>query len=229
MLGLYVIAGVVGGALIVLTLVVGDHDTDTDSGGDLHLDGADVHVDHVDHVDHIDHIDHVDGSGDSDLQVDAGVWLPFLSVRFWTFFACFFGVTGSLLTWTGQSFLVTLITALLVGMGTGWLAAYAMHRLARDQVSSEVTSSDYIGQTGKVLVPVGGGKEGQIRVFIKGTSIDILAISDSKEVMPAKSEVLIIEMAGPTAKVIPVESALGSSQAPKQLTDGDDGPEGDPS
>ncbi len=220
MLGLYIITGVVGGALIVLTLVVGgDHDTDTDAGGDMHLDGADVHVDHVDHV---DQIDHMEGDADSDMVVDAGVWLPFLSVRFWTFFSCFFGVTGALLTWTGQAFIVSLVTALVVGMGTGWLAAYAMHRLSRDQVSSGVTPSDYIGQTGKVLVPVGGGKEGQVRVFIKGTSIDLVATSDSPVALPHNSEVLIIEMLGPTAKVIAVENALGGSDsdAPGKLTQG---------
>lgn len=224
MLALYIITGVVGGALILLTLVVGDHDTDTEAGGDLHLDGADVHVDQVDHVDHIDHVD-----GHGDMQVDAGVWLPFLSVRFWTFFSCFFGVTGSLLTWTGQSFLVSLVTALAVGFGTGWLAAYAMHRLSQEQVSSGVTSSDYIGQTGKVLLPVGGGKEGQVRVFIKGTTIDLMAVSDAPDPLPVKTEVLIIEMMGPTAKVIAAENALGAgdSDEPKQLTDGsEDAPGG---
>lgn len=227
MLGLYIISGVLGAALIGLTLFFGDSDSDADvhldGGGDADFSGdvggdvdlgadaelaGDVHFD-GDHGD----LGHFDG------HAGMGVWLPFLSVRFWTFFACFFGVVGTAMTMMGRGFVLTLGLALAIGGTTGWLASYVMHRLSREQLSSGVTASDYIGLSAKVLVPVGGGREGQIRCFVKGTYVDLLAQSDSSDPFPAKSEVLIIEMNGLAARVVPAPVGGGEAAGLEEATD----------
>lgn len=196
MLIFYILAGVVGAVFIVATIVMGGSDLDADVDADV-----DVHAD----VDaHADVDTHLDADADhGDLHVDGGVWLPFLSFRFWTYFACFFGATGTVLTLLGHGFVISLIFSTLVGVLTGWMASYVMRRLATEQVSSDVTSSDYVGLSGKVIVPVGGGKQGQVRVFVKGSYVDLVAESDTPKPIAAQSEVLVFEMRGPVAKVVP--------------------------
>jgi membrane protein implicated in regulation of membrane protease activity len=211
MLIVYATLGALGAALILLTIFVGDSDADFDADVDV---DADVDADFD-----------ADAEVDHDVQVDAGVWLPFLSIRFWTFFACFFGVTGTILTVLGNGFIVTLLTSLGMGIATGWLAAYAMHKLSREQVSSGITEKDYVGLSGKVKISVKKGKQGSIRCFVKGSLVDVIAEADTEELIPIGEEVLIIEMNGAVAKVVPAPTSRSDddeiSSAP-QLTDGDD-------
>jgi membrane protein implicated in regulation of membrane protease activity len=205
MLVIYAIFGSLGAALILLTLFVGDSDTDVDT--DVDVDGdVDVGVDADVDVDA-----NVEAEVGTDAGVDAGVWLPFLSVRFWTFFACFFGVTGTILTILNSGFIITLITSLVLGVSTGWLASYVMYKLSKEQVSSGVTTKDYVGLSGKVLLSIKSGKQGQIRCFIKGSYVDIVAETDSDELISRGAEVLIIEMNGHVAKVVLAPTAGGEN------------------
>ena len=78
-----------GGVLIVASIVLGDTDTDVDLDVD-----ADVDLDVG-----------LDGDQDAlivlkdpgDAVADAGIWLPFFSLRFWTFALAGFGASGLLL------------------------------------------------------------------------------------------------------------------------------------
>lgn len=218
MLIFYILAGVIGAVFIVASIVMGSGDADVDA----HIDG-DMDVDaHVDTDSHIEA-----GADHGDAEVDAGVWLPFLSFRFWTFFACFFGICGAVLTLLGHGFIISLIFSFLVGLLTGWAAAYVMRKLATDQISSGVTSADYVGLSGKVIVRVGGGRQGQVRCFVKGTDVDLMAESDSAEPLPVGTEVLIVEMKGPMAKVVAGPASaeakmLQDSSVDKQQTTADD-------
>ena len=66
LMAIYITAACIGAGLIALTLLVGgDHDADIDSP---------------------------DAEGDAGF--DAAGWLPFASLRFWTFFSAAFGLTG---------------------------------------------------------------------------------------------------------------------------------------
>lgn len=195
MLVIYATFGALGAALILLTLFVGDSDTDVDTDVEIETDvgaGADVCAD----------VAMDPGEGGSGAGLDVGVWLPFFSIRFWVFFACFFGVTGTILTILESGFIATFITSLVLGISTGWLAAYAMYRLSREQVSSGVTSRDYVGLSGKVLLSINKGKQGKIRCFVKGSYVDIEAETDSDKSISKGAEVLIIEMNGHIAKVV---------------------------
>ena len=77
MLMVYLIALIVGGVLLALTLVLGGA-VDHHAGGDL---------------------DHHAGDGGHGGSFDAVFgWLPVTSLRFWTFFAAFFGAVGTVLS-----------------------------------------------------------------------------------------------------------------------------------
>ncbi len=199
MLVIYATFGGLGAALILLTLFVGDADTDADVEIETEVGaGPDVSAE----------VDFDAGEGGSGSGLDLGVWLPFFSIRFWVFFACFFGVTGTILTILESGFIVTLITSLALGIATGWLAAFAMHKLSKEQVSSGVTSRDYIGLSGKVLLSVKKGKQGKIRCFVKGSFVDIEAETDSDKSISRGYEVLIIEMNGHVAKVVKAPTSV---------------------
>ncbi len=88
MLTVYLITAVVGGAFVLLSAFGGshddfDHDADFDSDAGFESD-AGLDADFGADADHGE-------------LVHADVWLPFLSMRFWTYFLTFFGVTGMLL------------------------------------------------------------------------------------------------------------------------------------
>src|SRR5687767_10816576 len=132
----YLVALALGGTLVVASLVlavVGEAgDTHHDGGGEGDGDGHD--------------------HGDTDaLQV----WFPYASLRFWTFFLAFGGLTGALLTWAkvGGPTLVVVAIALGVGYAIGAGAAGLVRRLQQRQTDSGVTTAEIEGSTAKVMLP----------------------------------------------------------------------------
>lgn len=173
LLSLYVGALIIGGGMLGASALMsggdGDHDHD-----------ADHDMDHGGHDhDHGDHDDGHIGTGDA-------LWMPILSLRFWTFFLAFFGLTGALLT--GLSTLglvsgpwwVTLALALALGFGSGYGVSALIRSLKHERVNSEVVPEvDYVGKVGEVLLDVAPGDPGHVRLDVKGTSIDLPAIVES--------------------------------------------------
>ena len=89
MLTLYIVSAAVAGVLILLSLM-----------------GADHGVEHEVHFDH-------DSDHDSE---HSGHWLPFFSLRFYTYFFAGLGVTGLLLHWLTDT-QATLALWLALGVG----------------------------------------------------------------------------------------------------------------
>src|SRR5512140_1858956 len=90
---IYIAAFILGACLLCASMFLGHHDAD--AGADLNVDSdadGDAHAEADAHAD-ADHADH--GVTLSDF------WLPFVSVRFWVFFLCFFGLTGSVFSLVG--------------------------------------------------------------------------------------------------------------------------------
>lgn len=184
---LYIGALVFGGVLLVSSILLGGHD-------DADVDGGDFDKD----------ID-LDGDKDIDLDGDIGIFWIFRSLRFWTFFLAFFGLTGVLFEAFGlASEMVTL--ALAIGMGSviGIGGATAIRKLMNDQTADAAHEGDYIGKSAKVVVPVQPGGVGKVRVEIKGRQVDVLATTDG-EAITSDDEVLIVEMEGTRAKVARVD------------------------
>lgn len=165
----YLAALVVGGVLVVGSLVTGldDHELDADADGEL----------------------------DADADGAADVWLPFASLRFWTFVLAFGGLTGTLLTFFALA--PPWLTAVLA-LGVGWVCgagvSWAIRRLRRDEISSEVREADYVGASARVLLPVGRGRTGKVRVEVRGRSVDAIAETEDEGELPLDGEVLVYDV-----------------------------------
>lgn len=186
MLTVYFAGLFVGGALIAASSVM-DVDADIDLDADLDLD-ADVDLD-------------VDLDADADVEVgllgslsDLSAWVPFASLRFWTFFAAFGGATGVALTLLAEPAALTGLIAGAVGYVSGVVVSNALRVLRRDMISSAPSEEELVGSTAEVVVPLSRGQLGQVRVDIKGRSVDVMAETDDEELLDARHEVLVYDV-----------------------------------
>ncbi len=196
MLTLYLIALAIGGTLLIVTVFFGgehdaDADVDADVGPDIdagvEVDGdADVHVE-ADSGGHGDH-----GSG-GDLAMGAMAWLPVVSMRFWTFFLAFFGLTGTALTVAevGGGITARAIISGIVGYGCGMLVVIAFRRMRHTQTDSALISDDYIGESARVMVAIRKGKTGKIRFDIKGRTVELMADTEEDATFPINAHVMV--------------------------------------
>ena len=155
MMGVYLAAAAFGVVLVGANVALGGDGLDKDL--DLHTDGD------------LDHgaVDLVHG--------DVGPFLPWTSLRFWSFFAAAFGVTGGALAMAGMADLFSALVAVPTGVGVGTAAAWVMRQIRADRVSGDVTLERYAGEEGKVVVPVRGGRTGKIRIVTKSGLIELPA------------------------------------------------------
>ena len=152
---IYFGAAVVGGALllisIVLALLGGDADADVDFDADLDLDQADI-----------------------------GGHLSFRTV---VAFVTFFGIAGMACSRAGLSTGVSLLVAVVVGSLAFWLVGLAMVQLARLRSEGNVDIRNAVGVEAKVYLTVPGARSGSGRVTvpIQGRSMQFKAITSGPE------------------------------------------------
>lgn len=211
MTAFYLVSALVGGALVLMSLLGGAKELDGDA--DVEAGDAEPHVDAG--------VGDYDKDFAKDLEVDHGgpLWLPFLSLRFWTFFLAFAGVCGLLVGWTTD---VGELLRGVVAMGTGLVAgtsvAYMMRYFKRLQVNAGADTKRLVGLEAKVLLPLSAESEGKIRVSAGGKLIDLIASCDDAGTIPIGSDVLIISVDGGTAKVVSSDAVLRGGPERKQLT-----------
>ncbi len=220
MLLLYLGCFVLGGILVGASALAGGHDHDVDHDLDHDFD-HDLDHDFDHDFDHdLDHdFDHDVGHGglEHGLQEDlseAAVavhgpgpklrrkarWVPFASLRFWTFFLAFFGLTGLVLDGLDlMSAMPAFVVALALGASSGSGISYAVYRLKTQQVGQAAGAQDFIGREAEVLLRVGPGKEGKVRLDVMGQLVELLATAD-EDIGPGE-KVLVYEMEGYTVKV----------------------------
>lgn len=178
MFTLYLISAIVSGALILLALLGADHDHDA------HFEAA-----------------HLEGEGHGDVPI--GYWLPFLSLRFYTYLCAGFGITGLLLEWLSpDSPLLNGWIAGIVGVCAGsgvWLLVKILRRTESDSSNHE---QDFLGKEAEVLVTIQGKTPGRVRVTSKGDIIDLLAISDEPAPIAPGQSVVIVAMENGRALVM---------------------------
>jgi membrane protein implicated in regulation of membrane protease activity len=168
----YLFALVVSLGLLALQVVL--------SGREVGGEAADHDVDHD--ADH-------DGNDGHDAH---GALAMFLSVRFWTFFALGFGMSGSLLHFLALApAIAVFLIATFAGAGSGTFAALAFRALKRASTNTEARSSQAVGRIARVVVPCGRGLQGQVRIEIGGASVDLVATTDEIEI--ARGEAVIVE------------------------------------
>ncbi|WP_165953249.1 NfeD family protein [Deinococcus sp. S9] len=147
---IYLLCLIVGGGLLVLSLLGGHH-------GDLSGHGLDHGMD-TDHP-------------------DAGDLASWFSLRALVSFAAFFGLAGVMGGLAGLSGPGRLVVALVTGLAVGALTAFAF-RLARSRGEVGAAAGRLVGRTGKVLVPPAPGRPGKVVLTVAGQIEHLLARSD---------------------------------------------------
>lgn len=188
MLTLYLIALGLGGTLLLASLLLGgDHDGhaagDLDAPGELAADAAP---------------DAAGDAADHGMAADAALaWLPVASLRFWTFFLAFFGLTGTVLSvagTTGRMVASPLVTGLIAG-ATGYACGLgvvvAIRRMRASQTDSTASVDDYVGASALVMVSVAPGKPGKVRLEVKGRTVELLAETEDETAFAVQELALI--------------------------------------
>jgi len=176
----YVFALVAGGILLGASVVLGGGDHDAEAHGDAGSD--DLAGDHAASA------------------IDALTML--VSLRFWTFFLAFFGLTGVVLTlFELAPAWVTGLAAAGMGSAAGVGASLAIRKLSGRESNSAAGAADYVGKTATVMVAVGPGQLGRVRLTLKGSTVDVLASTDDEATYAVRDEVLVVEMDGTTARI----------------------------
>ncbi len=214
MISLYLGCLALGGLLIIASIVMGgkDFDKDFDKGVELDMSGdasADVEVEAPADAPADGAADaHAEGAHAEGGPVDKGggdSWLPFLSLRFWTFALATFGAAGTILSLLGFSDLVAAPSSALTGFGVGYAVAWAFRRLSREKVSGDYGLRQVAGREGRLLLAVGPQRTGKVRVQIDGQDVDLLATTQDEKVLNLREKVLIIRVQDGVAEVTSVQ------------------------
>ncbi len=198
MLALYVVTGILGLGLIIVSAIggLGDHDFGADHSAE---------IDHsADHSFDADHAHEVAASASE-------VWLPFLSLRFWTYLLGGFGGFGVLLTLLGAGQEPTrLIASSIVGLIVGIGAASVFRWMNRNQLNNSVSDGDFVGRTAKVLVAPIEGNPAKVRVEVKGDIIDMHALPLEGHLISLGDEVIVVSVDGTRLTIAESEKYLNS-------------------
>lgn len=123
---------------------------------------------------------------------DDGPLAVVLSFRFWIFALLGFGLSGSLLHYldlAGPA--VAAIVAGAAGIGSGMFASLVVRSVTRGAASTSVNLSEAVGREARVLVACAKGRNGQVRIALRGQSVDLLASTDEESI--ARGEPVLIE------------------------------------
>jgi membrane protein implicated in regulation of membrane protease activity len=186
----YLVCLLVGGFFVLLSLLGGEfgHHGDLGAGGDA-AGGVGHDLSH-------------------DLHADLGAgpgFVDLFSLRTLFLFLAFFGLTGTLLDWIGTGDTLTAISASIVGLLVGIGGNYTIRRIGYAHVSSDITTADLKGLTGRVLVPFSGGERGKISLIVKGSELRLPARSldaESLESFNPGDEVVVVSRDGATVEVV---------------------------
>lgn len=183
---IYGLCFIVGGIFVLLAAVGG-------------LDGVDIDTDFDFDVEASANIDDIDIG----TQIDQTLrvlrdrwWLPFLSLRFWTFALCFFGLTGLLINlmqpnlagWLGA------LIAVLMGLFCGLVAALVLRSLGRQSVSSLIRPETLTGQIATVEIPFDSNSRGKVSLSLAGSTVSFFAITQEEREFRAGETVLVVGM-----------------------------------
>lgn len=131
------------------------------------------------------------------------VWMPILSLRFWTYGSCFFGLTGLIIEKTALAGpMLTFGVAGGMGFSCGYTASWLFRKLRSDRGARAIGSRHYVGAIGTVLVTCGVEKTGKVRCSLRGRDFDLLARSIDKGDLGRGTRVLVAGFEDDTAQVV---------------------------
>jgi len=214
MLGIYILAAMIGGGLMLFSVISGAFH----GIGDVHVSGADISgVDaDVSGIDADVSAGGVDvGGADADHDFHLGHDTPALFLlglfrpRNLIFCLTAFGLTGTLLTVIGNPSKSTLTLSLVMG-GGAWLLTYGVFTwLRRSDVGVDaISESELEGRAARVALPMAPGESGRIVCLVADRELYLTARAapDVVRALEAGSEVVILRIEGGVAEVIPFDA-----------------------
>jgi membrane protein implicated in regulation of membrane protease activity len=213
-LAAYWICLIVGGGLLVLSLIAGHghHDVDTDAatGLDVHPQGdtdagdaadhpGDFHVDTL-HADlgHADagHVDTVHGHAEAASHIST--WL---SIRFAVFFLAVFGAVGVILThMTTTSPQLTLGLAVAGGALVGQAVHHLFRLIRRTSGDSTPQLGDYVNRLARVTIGIKPPEQGEVVLHVRGGEHYVPAVSGRG--FTVGDEVVVVSYRAGVAEVV---------------------------
>lgn len=136
------------------------------------------------------------------------LWLPFLTIKFWTFGSCFFGLTGIVLSKFNPEMspgAIALIS-LVIGSFCGTSMVWVLRNLRRHQADSLIRANDLIGLSGKVSIPFDSQSKGKVQLTLKGSNLDLVAFTDEEKGFNKGDRVLIVGLKNNQLWVVTDES-----------------------
>jgi membrane protein implicated in regulation of membrane protease activity len=79
----------------------------------------------------------------------------------------------------------------IVGYLSGMSVVLAMRRLRRNQPDSNISASDYIGETGIVMVSIARNEPGKVRLHLKDRTVDLMAETEEDGLFELKQSVMV--------------------------------------
>jgi hypothetical protein len=190
MMAVYLFSLIVGGGLLLLSLLGGE-------GGDLEVDGA---------------LD-LDGLGDAaDVgsaadATDASAASKIFSLRGLIYAMFGFGGTGAVLTGLGMSGPGTLVGAIVTGLLSGAMVSVVFGYLRRTDSGAKIGDEALEGLTGHVVLPIDADSPGAVVVVRGDRRLRLRALPHGTvEGDPSNwQRVLVIEVKNGVARVAPLE------------------------
>ncbi len=135
------------------------------------------------------------------------LWLPFLTIKFWTFGSCFFGLTGIVLSKFTPEMSEVAIASILVLIGSfcGTSMVWVLRNL-RQFADSLIRANDLTGQSGKVSIPFDSQSKGKVQLTVKGSNLDLVAFTDEEKGFNKGDRVLVVGLKNNQLWVVTDES-----------------------
>ncbi|MDY6805094.1 MAG: NfeD-like protein [Cyanobacteriota bacterium] len=203
MLSVYLFCTLVGGLLVALSAFGGLDGVEFDQDFDADLEFRDA----------------PEGKGQIRVKPKSSkgrFWLPFFSMKFWTFGTCFFGLAG-LFLWAVKPTMMPAISiaiSLAFGIFCGTSMASAMRVLKEAKVDSLVRTSDLIGLSGMVELPFDKNSRGKVLLNVKGSMVAFGAFTEENKEFAVGEKAFVVGMENNKLWVISEEAI-----APKDETD----------
>jgi membrane protein implicated in regulation of membrane protease activity len=201
-LSIYLGSLLFGSVLILTSLIFGGDDSDMDKDFDKDI-GFDKDLSFDKDVD-------FDGDA-ADGDTDGPAWLPFLSLRFWTFALGSFGLTGTILTFLGSAAVTTAVVSSGMGLVLGYFIAFAFQKLKKSNITSDTSSVALKNQVGSVLLDIEPNSRGKIRVHASNQIHDLMAITQDSKPIEAGEKIIIVSVKDGIANV----TTLSNHQKPR--------------
>lgn len=189
MLDLYLFCLIVGGGLLLFSILAGGHgdsgeaDASTDAAVHADLHPADFHTDV-----HDVHAANGDNTGSADS-------VKFISLRNLIYFMAFFGLTGTIFNkFFDYPGWIDLLFAVFVGGIAAFFGFKLMRYLKRTETGEAVDIYQLIGKTATVSLPISKENRGKVYLTVKDGTTEVIAEMDpdsSVDVFKTREEVFI--------------------------------------